>query len=69
MANSDHVLADLHLFHEEPDITLPVGDVQSFGEQAQPVQESRQGFGQPEPGIPVLDPSMADCSSRLSACS
>ena len=44
MANGDHILADLHLIHEEPDNTLPVGDVRGFGGQAQPIQESPSGF-------------------------
>ena len=31
MADGDFVLGDKYLLHEEPDDTLPFGDVQGFG--------------------------------------
>ena len=39
MANDDFGLADQHVFHEEPDDTLPFGDVQCFGRRDESVRE------------------------------
>ena len=54
MADGDFVLGDKYLLHEEPDDTLPFGEVQSFGGRTQPRQKGGQSLGEPEPGLPIL---------------
>ena len=56
MADGDFVLGDQNLLHEEPDDTLPFGDVQGFGGcgRAQPRQKAGQGLGETEIGLPIL---------------
>ncbi|MCY4440255.1 MAG: hypothetical protein OXE53_08610, partial [Deltaproteobacteria bacterium] len=54
MADSDFVLGDQHLLHEEPDDALAFGDVEGFGGRTQPLQKAGQGLGEPEIGLPIL---------------
>ena len=54
MANGDFFFADQHLLHEEPDDTLPFGNVQGFGGRTQPRQKAGQRLGEPEIGLPIL---------------
>ena len=54
MADGDFVLGDQNLLHEEPDDTLPLGDVQGLGGRAQPRQKAGQGLGEPQIGLPIL---------------
>ena len=54
MADDDFVLGDQNLLHEEPDDTLPFGDVQFLGGGAQPRQKAGQGLGEPQTGLPIL---------------
>ena len=54
MADSDFVLGDKYLLHEEPDDTLPFGDVQGFGGRTQPRQKAGQSLGEPKISLSIL---------------
>ena len=46
VANHDRVVADEHLFDEEPHDPLPLQDVEGLGRRPQACQERREGFGE-----------------------
>ena len=46
VANHDRVVADEHVFDEEPHDPLPLQDVEGFGRRPQACQERREGFGE-----------------------
>ncbi len=50
MADGDAVVADQNFLDQQPENLPALGDVEGFGRPAQTLQETRQGFGQPQHG-------------------
>ena len=46
MADHDRVVADDHLFDEEPHDALALQDIEGLGRRPQTCQERREGFGE-----------------------